>query len=130
MKQLILAMILMTGFMAFAQAPDVAPTMVVSASAPADDVLMPPAWLATALKTIESMPIIGPVAVEVFKWLGVIASIATALVTFLVAVIRALSVVLSAARMLALANMIAAFESSKIMYWLKFFSIYNAKEKK
>lgn len=88
-----------------------------------------PSWLVTTLETVSSLPVVGPIIVEIAKWLGVLASIATILVTALMAILRALQVVLPAVKLASLVNWVIAIENSKALYWLKFFSMYNAKKK-
>ncbi len=94
-----------------------------------DAKFLPPEWLAKAMDVISSMPVVGPIVVEVAKWLGVAASILTILVTALLGVLR---VLITSANLLKLAGLAAKLEvlmSGPIMYWLKFFSMYNAKKK-
>lgn len=87
-----------------------------------------PEWLVKALELVSSVPVVGPIVVEIAKWLGVLASVLTILVTAILAVIRALGAVLPAIKMAELAAKVLAFENSKIMHWLKMFSMYNAKK--
>lgn len=105
--------------------PDVtteAPKVLVS------EAVAPPAWLEKLLDNAASIPFIGKYAVEVVKYLGVIASILTLLVTFLVGVVRVLAPIASFANFTKFATILQAFEASKTMYYLKFFSMYNAKK--
>lgn len=105
--------------------PQIPPLMV------QDEVLVPPAWLQTVIVSIKSMPLVGPYVVIGLQWLGVLLSILTALCAFALAVLKALSVVLNAAQMAELALKIKALEKSKVMYWLKYLSAFNApKEEK
>jgi hypothetical protein len=71
---------------ALAQAADTAAVAV--ASAPAETVVAspeaPPEWLASAIEMAKSVPYLGPVIVEILKWMGVLASLLTALTTLLV----------------------------------------------
>jgi len=92
------------------------------------DITTPPEWLANAMYTIEKLPIVGPIAVEVFKWLGVISAIMTALVTCLLSISRTLFYAAKFGSVASLMAWVTKFETSKIMNWLKFFSIYNAKK--
>lgn len=92
------------------------------------DALVPPAWLLEVMHKIESVPVIGPVAIDVFKWLGVVAAVMTALVTCLLSITRAL---VFAGRIQGMAPLMAwamKLEKGKVMYWLKYFSVYNAKK--
>jgi hypothetical protein len=126
MKTLILTMCLMLGYMAFAQ--DLAIPLPVAApvvSVPSE----PPAWIGTALAIISSLPVVGPYVAIAAQWLGVVASVMTLLVTALVGILKALSLVLKAAKMADLAVKISALLDHPVMYWLKYFSMYNAKKK-
>lgn len=87
-----------------------------------------PEWLVKALEVVSSVPVVGPVVVEVAKWLGVLSSVLTILVTAILAVLRVLTVVLPAVRLAGLVSVVAAVENSKVLYWLKLFSMYNAKQ--
>lgn len=104
--------------------PDTAPS-----ATTIDPSLLPPPWLEKTMTTVSSMPVVGPYVVEVLKWLGVISSVLTALVTALLGVLMALQKVLQIAKLADLALKVEAFMSGPIMYWLKFLSVYNAKKK-
>lgn len=87
-----------------------------------------PEWLESAMLAVSSIPVVGPVVVEIAKWLGVISSILTILVSAILALIKVLGLVLPAARLASIALWVAKLEGSAVMYWLKFFSMYNAKK--
>jgi hypothetical protein len=89
---------------------------------------LPPVWLEKALDIVSSMPVVGPVVVEVLKWLGVVSSVLTALVTALLGILLTLRKVLNLAKLADLALKIELFMNGPIMFWLKYFSIYNAKK--
>lgn len=96
-----------------------------------DEIFVPPSWLQTVVLSVKSMPLVGPYVVMGLQWLGVLLSILTALCAFALAVLKALSTVLSAAQMAEIALKIKALEKSKVMYWLKYLSAFNApKEEK
>jgi hypothetical protein len=76
----------------------------------------------------ESVPFVGPALVEVLKWLGVIGALMTALVTFILSVTRTLFFAARWTRLGSLMLVVANFEKGKVMYWLKYFSLYNAKK--
>lgn len=94
-----------------------------------DEAFVPPEWLQDALLNAKSIPVIGPFMVNAMKWLGVLVSVITALFAFLWALLRAGQVVLSAAKMAELAEKLAMLENSKLMYYLKAFSMFNAQKK-
>jgi hypothetical protein len=80
-----------------------------------DPVTVPPEWLQGALIWLKSMPYVGPVLAEIFKWVGVVASIMTAL-SYTAQIILALpEVVARFAGAPALAEKIK-FWSDKILY--------------
>lgn len=89
---------------------------------------LPPPWLENAINFARRIPFIGPVIVEVTKWAGVLGASFTLIVTLLLGLLRILVPVVNIAGLAALALKLQAFESSPIMYWLKFFSMYNAKK--
>jgi hypothetical protein len=89
---------------------------------------LPPAWLEKVLDVAVSVPVVGPVVVEVLKWVGVISSILTAIVTAALGLIWSLSRALKLAKLVDLAVKIEALAASPVMYWLRFFSMYNAKK--
>lgn len=92
------------------------------------DLTTPPSWLADTMEMVAKMPIIGPIVIEILKWLGVIGAIGTAFVTFLLASVRALYYAGKIGKLAGLMAWAIAFEQGKVMNWFKFFSLYNAKE--
>ena len=89
----------------------------------------PPEWLSGAIDKASSVPVIGPYVITIAKYLGVLASIVTLLVTFLIGAIKVLMPVLNLVNLERAAAFLFRFQTSKIMYYLKFFSMYNAKKK-
>jgi hypothetical protein len=77
--------------------------------------------------TAYSVPVVGPIVVELMKWLGVLASILTALVTAFFAIARALSVSFKLLKLVDLAVKVDAFYVKWSPY-LKFFSMYNVQK--
>lgn len=94
-----------------------------------DEAFVPPEWLQDALLQAKNIPFIGPYLVKIMQWLGVIVSIITGLFAFLWAALRSLQVVASAAQLAGLAEKLAAAENSKVMYYLKALSAFNAQKK-
>ena len=92
----------------------------------ADPILNPPSWLAQLIVSLKEFPVVGPYAVTVLQWLGVLVSILTGLLAFLLMALKSLSTVLNFASLFSLAEKIKALENSKVMYWLKYFSMFNA----
>lgn len=94
-----------------------------------DEVMVPPEWLQNALISAKSLPYVGPFLVKAMQWLGMIASILTALFAFLWALLKALESVASIAKLGPLAEKLAALQNSKLMYYLKALSMFNAQKK-
>lgn len=88
----------------------------------------PPQWMQDMIVTIKSLPVIGPVAVKILNWIAVIVSILTALCAFLMVVTKALSGISSVAQFGAFGEKIKSFQDGKIMYYLKYLSMFNAKK--
>lgn len=103
-------------------------TLEIVAESQAMDITTPPVWLADIMRFVERVPVIGPIAIEVFKWIGVIAAIFTALVTCLLSITRTLFMAASLSSLAPLMAWVTKFEEGKLMNWLKYFSIYNAKK--
>lgn len=89
---------------------------------------MPPTWLNDVMSVMLKLPLIGPLLLQVMQWLGLVASVLTILVTFLIGLLQGLSQILKFAKLADLAAKVLAFQNSPVMFWLKFFSIYNAKK--
>ena len=117
-------------------APVVAPApqpvpVVATVNVPADQVvsdpvLVPPSWLQTVVVGVKNLPYVGPVVIKVLMWAGVAASILTALCAFLLLLINTLAPLSKSAGLTNLAAKIQAFENSKVMYYLKYASLFNA----
>ena len=135
MKILITTLLVaIAGSFLYAVEPAPAPAAVVAAMPEEAPVVQPsvteaPEWLVKALELVSSVPVVGSVVVEVAKWLGVISSILTILVTGILGILRVLALVLPAVKLANLVALVVALENSKVMYWLKFFSLYNAQKK-
>lgn len=106
----------------------VSPTPVVFKTAEVVEPWAPPEWLKEVMEKAYSVPVIGPIAVETMKWLGVIASLLTALATAFFAVARVLSSTLKFAKFVELAVKVDAFYAKWAPY-IKFFSMYNVQKK-
>lgn len=109
-------------------APTLSPAPMIASSAPLVISQEPPVWLEKVLDIASSIPVIGPVVVLIAKWLGVLASAATILVTALLGLLKIAQSVAKMSKLASLAILIEKFANGPIMYWLAFFSIYNAKK--
>lgn len=87
----------------------------------------PPTWAQDLMVDAESLPIVGPIISKILLYLGIFCSILTVLAC---AVLSVLNILMKSLQLSGLANAAAAvlnFKNGKIMYWLKFFSMFNAK---
>lgn len=94
-----------------------------------DEILVPPTWVQDTLIMVKNLPVVGPIITKLLQWVGVAVTILTALVAFLLTSIRALSTVMTFAGLAIASKKVKDFETSKIMYWLKYFSMFNAEKK-
>jgi hypothetical protein len=88
----------------------------------------PPIWMQDVLVSIKKLPMVGPLVVKVLNWLGVLCSILTALAAFVMVVLKALTGVLNVAQLTELSAKVQAFQDGKILYWLKYLSMFNAQK--
>lgn len=88
----------------------------------------PPAWFGEFIDTVSKLPMVGPIVSKVFLWAGILGSIMTALVAFLLALTTALSSVMNTTGLTAFADKLEAFKNGQIMYWLMTLSLFNAKK--
>lgn len=89
----------------------------------------PPQWLVEALKLVYGLPTIGPILAKVMQWAGVLAVILTSLVAFLLGIVAILKPVANWAGLKNFAILLDEFKNSKIMYYLKYLSMFNAQKK-
>lgn len=114
-------------------APVVAPVAAIPASQASpvvvkDDSAAPPTWMQDVLVSIKKLPMIGPIVVKALNWVGVLCSILTALAAFLMVALKALSSVMNLAQATDLAAKVQGFQDGKIMYYLKYLSMFNAQK--
>lgn len=88
----------------------------------------PPVWAQDVIMAAQKLPIIGPIVSKIFIYLGIVSSILTALVAFLLTVLSAASKVANISQLTDLANKIELFKDGKIMYWIKYLSMFNAQK--
>ena len=93
-----------------------------------DSVTLPPEWLESFLLTVAAIPKVGPIIVEVFKWLGVIASVFTALSVALTVIVKIPEVTARWAGADEFADSLAEI-NKKIQPWLKYLSVFNVQKK-
>lgn len=92
------------------------------------EVSAPPSWAQDLMVNAQKLPVIGPIVSKALLWLGIISSILTLIVGFLMAGVQVLMGAFNYAGLTAFVEKLAAFQSGKIMYWLKYLSLFNAKK--
>lgn len=85
---------------------------------------MPPEWIGFILVWLKSIPSVGPVLIEVLKWISVIGTVFTVLATAISAVLKVPEIALRISGAEEIAGKIKAFHD-KVMPWFKYLSIYN-----
>lgn len=100
------------------------PTMV-----PVPEPAAPPQWAQDVLMSAEGLPIVGPLVAKALVYAGILAAILSALVLCLLTILNALSGVLNFSGLATAVLAIQDFKNGKIMYWLKYFSLFNAQKK-
>jgi len=88
----------------------------------------PPAWVIDVLQAAEKFPVVGPILSKAMIYMGVAAVGLTALVAALLAILSALSSVASFSGLSGLQAKIVAFQNGPIMYWITYFSNFNAQQ--
>lgn len=123
MKNLILLFaVVLIGEVALAQDVVMAPIPII------DPIFIPPSWLQDLMLVIKGLPIVGPYVVEAIKWAGVATVIISAMTGAVLTVLKALQGALNLAKLEDLALKVKAFENSKVIFWLKYFSNFNAQK--
>ena len=88
MKKMLILVAMMTAlaFSVVAFGQDVAPATSVVTDAQAAQLTKAPAWLLSAMEYVASIPKVGPVVVEIAKWMGVLTTILAVLSTLLIGI--------------------------------------------
>ncbi len=89
----------------------------------------PPEWLVGILDTIHSLPIVGPILTIVLQWLGVIVTVLTTMTVAIITCVRAIMTVAKWKQLFTVATACEAFLNGKTIYWLRYFSMFNAQKK-
>lgn len=105
-------------------APVTAPIETVQVAEPA----APPKWAEQLIVTSQELPVIGPIVTKGLLYLGMVSSILTALIACLLTVLNALSGIASLTGLANFAAKVQIFKNGKVMYWLKYISMFNAKK--
>lgn len=88
----------------------------------------PPAWAQDLMVNAEKLPVVGPFVTKALLYAGIVSSSLTAFLTFLMGLLSSLSSIANFAGLAALSQKIQDFKNGKIVYWLKYFSMFNAKK--
>lgn len=117
---------------AFAQMPSPSPIPV--ASAPADvsvqvaEPAAPPQWAQNVIVTAQHLPVVGPYVSKALMYAGIVSSILTALVACMLSILSVLVGAFNISGLAGIASAIDAFKKGKVMYWLSYLSMFNAKK--
>lgn len=103
-------------------------TEVTFAQAAIDPIFIPPTWLQDLLLAVKSLPVVGPYVVEFFKWVGVASVVLTSICAALIASLKVLGAALKLAKLEALAAQVETFQNSKVVFYLKYLSNFNAQK--
>lgn len=88
----------------------------------------PPAWLEGVINFVRALPYVGPVVVEILKWMGVISAVMTAISVCTITVLKIPQVIAKWAGASKLADQIQAI-SDKVLPYLKYLSMFNVQKK-
>lgn len=91
-----------------------------------DPIFIPPPWLQDVLLAVKGLPIVGHYVVEALKWIGVLSVLITSICAALIACLKVLGGALKLVKLDALAAKVEAFQNSKIVFYLKYISNFNA----
>lgn len=124
-----------------AQSPDPAAAVALAAAQPqAPAVILPPAnvsvaapaappqWAADLIVAISTLPVIGPLVGKAMVYAGILSSILTAIVACMLGVLSTLSGAFNFAGLAGFAAKLELFKNGRIMYWLSYLSMFNAKK--
>lgn len=88
----------------------------------------PPKWAEDLIMASQGLPVAGPFISKALLYLGIISSILTALTAFVLTVANVLKGISNIAGLTNFSMKVDDFKNGKIMYWLKYFSMFNAKK--
>jgi hypothetical protein len=88
----------------------------------------PPTWAQEVMVTAQKLPLVGPILTKAVLYLGILSSLLTSFVAFVLGALKLVSTVSNLAGIAGFADKVVAFQNGKFMYWLKFFSMFNAKK--
>jgi hypothetical protein len=88
----------------------------------------PPQWAQDLITTAEKLPLVGPYVAKALLYLGILSAILTSLTACIMGILSILMGVSNAARLTNVSTFLANFRDGKFMYWIKFFSLFNAQK--
>lgn len=88
----------------------------------------PPTWATELLSTIAGLPVVGPYVSQILLWLGILAAILTTLVAAALSILASLKGAFKWAGLDSAVAAITAFQAGPVMYYLKYFSNFNAQK--
>lgn len=89
-----------------------------------------PQWLMQLIMMGDQIPVVGPYIVKGMQWLGLIASVTTTVCACLITILKLIEGVANVANLKPVADKLQEFQNGRIMYYLKFVSLFNARSKK
>ncbi len=88
----------------------------------------PPKWAEDLIVSVQKFPVIGPIVSKALLYAGILSSILTGLVAFLLATLGTLAGAFNLGGLVKVAEAITVFKNGKFMYWLSYLSMFNAKK--
>jgi hypothetical protein len=88
----------------------------------------PPQWAQSLIVSAQKLPVVGPIVSKAIVYIGILVPVLTALIGAIMAILSALSGIASLSGLLAFGEKVKAFQNGKIMYWLKYLSMFNAQK--
>lgn len=105
------------------------PNVQIAPISPVEQIVEPPSWLKEVIGFAMSIPTVGPIVVEILKWIGVLSALLTALSSLLLAVSKAFE---AAGKVWTGAVKIKEYLDKAIYYvgYLSVFNVYKDKDNK
>lgn len=88
----------------------------------------PPSWATDLLLQVSKFPVVGPYISKALLYLGILAAILTTLAAAALSILASLKTGFNAAGLDKAAQAVSDFKDSKFMYYLVYFSNFNAKK--
>lgn len=88
----------------------------------------PPEWAQKIMVVAQNLPVVGPIISKALMVLGIVAAVTTSIVGVLLSLLNIITGVFHFAGAAGIAQALSDFKNGKIMYWIKFFSLFNAKK--